>query len=96
MNPMHPLGRSGSRVLDPELLKILRCPETRQELKAAPPAILDKINAQIAAGRARNRAGQTVSEKLTGGLIRADDKFLYPVLENIPVLLVDEAIPISE
>jgi uncharacterized protein YbaR (Trm112 family) len=35
-----------------------------------------------------------VQEKLDAGFIRADGKFLYPIRRNIPVMLVDEAIPL--
>jgi uncharacterized protein YbaR (Trm112 family) len=82
-------------MIDSELLKILCCPETHQDLHLADPAIIDKLNAQIAAGTLKNRAGQPVQEKLDAGFIRADGKFLYPIRRNIPVMLVDEAIPLS-
>ena len=80
---------------DLELLKILCCPETHQELKLAAPVVLEKLNREIAAGRLQNRAGQPVLEKVDGGLVRADGRFLYPMRENIPILLVDEAIPLA-
>jgi uncharacterized protein YbaR (Trm112 family) len=37
-----------------------------------------------------------VTEPLSGGLIRADRHVLYPVRENIPVMLIEEGIPLSE
>lgn len=77
-----------------ELLKILCCPETYQELHLADAATIEKLNQQIADGRVKNRAGQLVKEKLTGGLIRADGKYLYPI-HAMPVLLVDGAIPLQ-
>jgi uncharacterized protein YbaR (Trm112 family) len=79
---------------DPDLLQILCCPETRQKLKLAPRALVEKINQQIAAGRVQNRSGQPVPDPIDGGLVRADGRYLYPLRQNIPVLLVDEAIPI--
>ena len=82
-------------MIDPDLLKILCCPETHQELRLAEPAVIAKLNGQILAGTLTNRAGQPVKEKLDGGLIRADAKFLYPVRGKIPVMLVDEGIPLS-
>jgi uncharacterized protein YbaR (Trm112 family) len=82
-------------MIDPELLKILCCPETHQELHLAEPGILEKLNAQIGKGALKNRSGKLVSDKLETGLIRADGKFLYPVRRDIPVMLVDEAIPID-
>jgi len=83
-------------MIDPELLKILCCPETHQDLRPADSAVIDKLNAQIASGALKNRAGQAVHEKLDEGLVRADGKFLYAVRRNIPVMLVDEGIPLSQ
>ena len=80
-------------MIDSELLKILCCPETHQELRPAEPALIAKVNQQIAAGTLKNRGGQLVKEQIDGGLMRADGKFLYPIRRNIPVMLVDEAIP---
>ena len=82
-------------MIDPELLKILCCPETHQELKEADQSLLDKLNQEISAGALKGRSGKPVTDKLDGGLIRADGKFLYPVRQNIPVMLIDEAIPLS-
>ena len=82
-------------MIDPDLLKILCCPETHQELRLVDPAVVDELNQQIAAGTLKNRAGQPVQERIEGGLIRADGKFLYPIRCNIPVMLVDEGIPFA-
>lgn len=78
--------------MNAELLSILRCPETRQMLVIAEPMVVERLNAQVAVGLLRNAAGQPVTAKLDGGLVRADGKALYPVRNNVPVLLVDEAI----
>jgi uncharacterized protein YbaR (Trm112 family) len=82
-------------MIAPDLLKILCCPETHQAVRLAEPALVDKLNAQIAAGGLKNRAGQPVQEKLDAGLIRADGKLLYPIRRDIPVMLVDEGIPLG-
>ena len=52
-------------------------------------------NRQIAAGQLQNRAGQPVKEPIDGGLVREDKRFLYPIRQNIPVMLIDEAIPLK-
>jgi uncharacterized protein len=82
-------------MIAPDLLKILCCPETHQDLALAEPALISKLNAQVTAGALKNRAGQAVQEALDAGLIRADGKFLYPIRHDIPVMLVDEAIPVT-
>ncbi len=78
-----------------ELLQILCCPETYQKLKLAPQPLLDQINQQISAGRLQNRSGQSIEDAIDGGLVRADGRYLYPLRQNIPVLLVEEAISLA-
>ena len=81
--------------MDSQLLKMLCCPETHQDVRAADAGLVDRLNQQISAGSLRNRAGQPVKEQIDEGLVRADGKFIYPIRQNIPVMLVDEAIPIE-
>jgi len=82
-------------MIDAELLKILCCPETHQEVRWAERVVIERLNGRIAAGGLKNRSGQLVQEQIEGGLIRADGKFLYPIRRNIPVMLVDEGIPLA-
>ena len=81
-------------MVSPDLLQILRCPETHQKLAPAPADLVAKINAGIAGKTMHNRAGQLVTESIETGLVREDGKLLYPVRNNIPVMLIDEAIPL--
>jgi len=81
-------------MIDPDLLKIMCCPETHQPIAVAEPALIEKLNQLIAAGQLKNRAGQPIKEKIEGGLVREDRKFAYPIRENIPIMLIDEAIPL--
>jgi len=78
-----------------ELLSILCCPETKQGLSAADISLIEKINQRIEKKELKNRQGQTITQKIEGGLIRADKKFLYAVREGIPVMLIDDAIPLA-
>jgi len=76
------------------LLELLRCPESHQKLRPAPPDLLQKLNLEIAARRVRNRAGKTVEQPLDGGLLREDATLLYPIRGNLPIMLIDEALAI--
>jgi uncharacterized protein YbaR (Trm112 family) len=81
-------------MIDPQLLEILCCPETRQDVAPAPDALVADLNGRVEEGTLRNRAGEPVREKMEGGLLRADGKVLYPIREDIPVMLIEEAIPL--
>jgi uncharacterized protein YbaR (Trm112 family) len=81
-------------MVDAELLRILCCPETRQPLSLADAVLVQRLNEQITAGQLRNRAGKPVTRKCEGALLRKDGQFVYPVCESIPILLIDEAIPL--
>ena len=79
-------------MIDDRFLEILVCPETHQPLSLAEAAVVERLNAAATDGKLENRGGQPVSEPLTGGLVREDGKFLYPIYEEIPCLLIEESI----
>ena len=80
---------------DEALLKILVCPQDRSSLALADSKLVAQLNALIDQGTLRNRGGALVTGPLDGGLVRADGTVLYPVLQDIPVLLVEESIEIA-
>ena len=82
-------------LIDPGLRQILCCPETHQTLSEADAKLVAELNQRIASGALKNRAGQVLTEKLDGGLLRQDRQALYPIRHRLPVLLVDEAIPLG-
>lgn len=82
--------------LDKDLLAILCCPETKQAVTVAESALVDKLNAAVARGGLKNKGKKPVSEQMDGGLIRADQKILYPIREGIPVMLIEEGIPLDQ
>jgi uncharacterized protein YbaR (Trm112 family) len=81
--------------VDPELLEILVCPETRQPVALAPDTLLASLNEKIRAGQLRNRGGSSVSSPLEEGLLREDGRILYPVDDSIPVMLIEESIEVA-
>jgi uncharacterized protein YbaR (Trm112 family) len=78
-------------MVDRELLDILCCPETKQSVALIDDEAVMKINGGIKAGKIVNRGGAVVKEEIDGGLLREDGKYLYPVREDIPIMLIDEA-----
>ena len=79
-----------------DLLDILRCPDNHATLTPADDALVAELNARIRAGQLRNQAGRDVQQPIEGGLVRADGDLLYPIVDQIPVLLRDEAIPLDQ
>ncbi len=77
-----------------ELLEILVCPETKQPVKPASAEVLEHLASRVAAGNLRNRGGTKLSSAPTEGLVREDEKILYPVEDDIPVMLIEESIEI--
>lgn len=79
-------------MIDQELLSILCCPETHQPVKVADAALLDRLNRRVVSGELQNRGGKVVREKIEAGLVREDRQVLYPVCNDIPIMLVEESI----
>jgi uncharacterized protein YbaR (Trm112 family) len=83
-------------MIDKELLEILVCPEDRTPLRAADEALVARLNEAVARGNLGNRVGQPVTSRIEEGLVREDGTLFYPIVDGIPVLLIDEAIPLDQ
>jgi uncharacterized protein YbaR (Trm112 family) len=83
-------------MISPELVKILVCPETRLPLTLAEPSLVATINGAVATGALLNRAGQPITAQLSAALVRSDRAIAYPVIDDIPMLLVDESIELAQ
>jgi uncharacterized protein YbaR (Trm112 family) len=82
--------------MNQDLLDLLVCPDDHSRLQIADPPVVSKLNAAIATGRLKNRAGVSLTNPIDTALIRADGKLAYPVIGDIPHMLVDEAIPLDQ
>ncbi len=79
-------------MIDAKLVEILRCPVTREPVSLAPKDRLRALNAEIVAGRLRYADGRKVEAPLEAALLTADGARIYPVRDDIPIMLADEAI----
>ena len=83
-------------MVDPELIKILVCPEDKTQVAVADDDLVGKANQAIEAGSLKNRAGEVVEARIDGGLVREDQVYMYPIRDDIPIMLIDEAIPLDQ
>jgi uncharacterized protein YbaR (Trm112 family) len=77
-------------------LELLVCPQNHARLQPAEALLIERINRAIAAGKLTNAAGRSVQKPIDGGLIRADGQVLYPIVDEIPILLAEEAIAVDQ
>ena len=83
-------------MVHPELLKILVCPENKTPVSLAADELVARINAAVEARTLKNRGGAVVETRIDGGLVREDKVYLYPIRDDIPIMLIDEAIPLDQ
>jgi uncharacterized protein YbaR (Trm112 family) len=86
----------GQAVIDKELLDILACPENKTSVSLAGRELIERLNERIEKGEVCNRGGTPVENPVGGGLVREDGAYLYPIEDNIPIMLVEEAIPLAK
>jgi uncharacterized protein YbaR (Trm112 family) len=78
--------------VDGKLLEILCCPVSKIPLNRLEHGRLEKLNKAIADGSVRHVHGETVRETLREALITDDGKVIYPVVDDIPILLEEKGI----
>ena len=81
--------------MDRKLLDLLVCPATRQPLAMLDKPGLEALNHAIAAGNVKRADDTAQSEAIREALITRDRKILYRVDDGIPVLLIEEGIPVA-
>jgi uncharacterized protein YbaR (Trm112 family) len=82
--------------MDEKLLEIMCCPETHQPLARAGAELIDDLNKRIQAGTLIDRVDEKITEPIDGGLIREDGKIMFPIRQDIPVMLIDQGIPLGQ
>lgn len=75
-----------------KLLEILCCPVSKTPLIVLGQQKLEKLNSAISNGEALFVDGEKIVDPLQEGLITEDGKVIYPVQDNIPILLEEKGI----
>jgi uncharacterized protein YbaR (Trm112 family) len=83
-------------MLDADLLNLLVCPATHQDVALATPGEIAQLNEAIRQGQVRTTKGAPVDQPVEGALIRADRSIAYPIRDGIPVMLVAEGLSIPQ
>jgi len=83
-------------MLNAELLALLVCPETHQDVTLATDDEITRLNDAIRHGEVRTAAGKQVTQPVEGALVRIDRAIAYPIRDGIPVMLVAEGLIISQ
>ena len=78
--------------IDGKLLEILCCPVSKTPLTRLPTSRLKTLNEAISAGTVQYVRGETVEDLLREALITEDSKVIYPVIDDIPILLEEKGI----
>ena len=78
--------------VDGKLLEILCCPVRKVPLNRLQHTRLEKLNRAIASGNVQYVHGEKVTASLQEALITEDGKVIYPVVDDIPLLLEEKGI----
>ena len=78
--------------IDGKLLEILCYPVSKTPLTRLPTSRLKTLNEAITAGTVQYVRGETVEDPLREALITEDSKVIYPVIDDIPILLEEKGI----
>lgn len=78
--------------VDPELLALLVCPQSRGPLELV--ALPEPLAARLVERYREHFRDET--PVVDSGLYCASSSLVYPIVADIPILLVDEAIPAAE
>jgi len=78
--------------IDGKLLEILCCPVSKTPLSRLSSGRLKKLNEAISAGNVQYVRGEAVGQALREALITEDSKVIYPVIDEIPILLEERGI----
>ncbi len=83
-------------MIDQELLEILCCPKTKVPVELLSDDKRNTLNERIKKGEVKTVEGKKVDTPLESGLITEDQKTIYRIDDDIPIMLIDEGIPTDQ
>lgn len=78
--------------MDKHLLDILCCPVSKTPVRPLARDELDRLNQAIARGEIETVRGMRLERPLEAALVTTDKRVIYPILDDIPVMLPEEGI----
>jgi uncharacterized protein YbaR (Trm112 family) len=74
------------------VLEILCCPKTKVPVELLSDDKRNTLNERIKKGEVKTVEGKKVDTPLEAGLITEDQKTIYRIDDDIPIMLIDEGI----
>ncbi len=81
---------------NPDLLGLLRCPQSHQPLHLADSNLVVRFNKSIDAGHILDATSQTVLDRVDALLVREDGQLAYCIRDDIADLLVESALRLDQ
>ena len=81
-----------SIVLPDWILEYLRCPQSSGKLLLASQVVLDALSERARGGTLFTVLGRTLSQVPSQGLVSANGRWFYSMIDGIACLMADEAI----
>ena len=82
--------------MNEKILKLVCCPSSKKQLKILNEESLANLNQAISAGLIKNNQGKILKDEIERALITEDYELAYIVRDDIPVLLENESIKMSQ
>ena len=86
--------RSDNPMITDDVLNLLVCPESKQRLRWADSAIVERLKNLSISGDLNTTSGSRVSGDFEAVLLREDGAVGYLVKGGIPILLVEQGVAI--
>jgi len=78
--------------MDKHLLDILCCPVSKTPVRLLEKSELERLNQAIVRGEVETVEGVRIQQPLQAAMVTTDKRVVYPIQDDIPVMLPEEGI----